>query len=1195
MTIRFAARTRAFVSSSVAVFAVSIFAPVAPTPAQGACPGDCPVPGRGSKRTDCISEFTGLVENFPVAPKTPRKLVCVDGDPSCDNDATVDGTCRFRVGACFNNDDPRFPDCSTGTVTAFEVRNRPPGHKRHEPGLAAMQEGVDSLLPISEAICAGLHTVDVALRARANGTFKRGRGKVKTVAELSDGTRDSDRIKMFCEPAAPRPSAPACARAKIVDSPAELIDGPLARGRLGDILLENDEIRVIVQKPGRAFFGIGTYGGNIIDADLQRAPGDPDRDHFEELIPGINIENTSHYTDMLVLNDGSNCSPASVRFTGVDDIFDFVNGSSAIRDMGFTFPDSADDRDLDVTVQTDYTLATGNRYVRMDTTIRNLDAAPLDIYFVEYINGSGETEMWRPAYGFGEPLATLSCPPATYRACNAGSCDPCSILAFSGEDGGAGVSYGYIHGVNGTSEVTVSGVVVPALGQEVAAVFLGAGAPNFHMGAGGLPGDSVTITRYFAVGDGTVASIYDVRNEIQAITSGSISGTVTAGGQPVADADVAVIGTAYPGGPDKNVENHFRTGADGTYAGALAVGSYEVRVNKDGRLLGSPDPANVAIVAGVPVVQNFTLPAPGRLRVTVVDENGDSIPAKVQLVGFDPSPDPRNEQDVLGAISNTTGVFGDLQQDGLPFGIAAVHFADKDGDTGFFDIEPGDYQVAVSRGPRYSGFTQNVTIGAGSTSVVNAQIAKVIDTPGYVTADFHVHAISSPDSEVTNAERVATMLAEGMDFFPATDHDFRSDFGPVIDDMGVAHLISTTTSAEITTFDYGHFNAWPVNHDPGQIQGGVVDHGGAVATPGLDFPEYGNYSLSPEQLIASAHADMPGNVVQINHMYSHFDRNGLLIDTAEAGTGPPQSHVDPLVRRLDPSLSNLFSADFDALEVWIGTNGREGYEGQLLGVNMGDWFNLINQGIVRTGLTSSDTHERRNTQVNARSYVASAVTAPGLLDDHAHVIAGNVAAGRLTGTNGPFVTVSAAAASTGDSAGLGIGQSTMLGTTDGAVDVTVTVHSPLWAPFDRIEFYVNNAPQPFDDDADAGTPNRYGVIPDVVHAAGSEFTVTTVNDFPAIPAAGHLEATTTLNLTGLAEDTWVVALVAGTDGVSRPLFPFYPNDLSPASNSTLADLTDGNLGEVGMTAIAYTNPLLIDADDDGQWEAPGVMLKPPLP
>ena len=72
----------------------------------------------------------------------------------------------------------------------------------------------------------------------------------------------------------------------------------------------------------------------------------------------------------------------------------------------------------------------------------------------------------------------------------------------------------------------------------------------------------------------------------------------------------------------------------------------------------------------------------------------------------------------------------------------------------------------------------------------------------------------------------------------------------------------------------------------------------------------------------------------------------------------------------------------------------------------------------------------------------------------------------------------------------------------------------------------------------------------------------------------------------LAQDTWVVALVRGTDGISMPLFPVVPNDITPESNPTLSDLLDGNLGEAGILSLSFTNPLFIDVDGNGVYDAP---------
>src|SRR5437016_3441336 len=155
---------------------------------------------------------------------------------------------------------------------------------------------------------------------------------------------------------------------------------------------------------------------------------------------------------------------------------------------------------------------------------------------------------------------------------------------------------------------------------------------------------------------------------------------------------------------------------------------------------------------------------------------------------------------------------------------------------------------------------------------------------------------------------------------------------------------------------------------------------------------------------------------------------------------------------------------------------------------------------------------RRRTELNARNYVASTVTDPGLLGGQATTLAANIVAGRSIGTNALFVTVNANAPSTGQTAGLGIGQSTILSTSNGAVNVTVDVKSPLWAEFDKIQFFVNAAPQAYDHDNKPTTRNRYRALPSNVcspasgcyeKVAGTDFTISTVNDFQSIPGAQH--------------------------------------------------------------------------------------------
>ncbi len=653
-------------------------------------------------------------------------------------------------------------------------------------------------------------------------------------------------------------------------------------------------------------------------------------------------------------------------------------------------------------------------------------------------------------------------------------------------------------------------------------------------------------------------------------------------------------GADAPSGLARNVVSQAQTDAAGHYTLTLPPGAYSVVANLDGSpyegSAAAPPEHPVTVVAYQTATQDMALPATATLVVNLVDELGNPLAGKASIVGFDPSPDPRNSQNIFGLINVNLGVFNDFGPEELPFGLARAFFFDQNGTSGPVALEPGGYRVAVSHGPEFSIATQDVTLTAGATTTVNAQIARVVDSSGFVASDFHIHSIESPDSKVSRHDRVLTLLAEGVDFFTPSDHDIRTDYAPDVAALGASSLISTVPGAEITTFDYGHFNAWPVTIAHSLVNGGSVDHGGA-APAGQDFPAYGNYSLTPGEIIAAAFADPAVGTVQINHIHSHFGidgNSGLAIDT---GVVPPQSAVPGAARRLDPSIPNYFDSGFNALEVWIGDDRTQVYT-NFLGQNVGDWFNLLNQGIVRSGVSDSDTHVKIGGQAGIpRTMVASPTDTPGNLAAIAHTLSDDVNAGRAFGTNSPIVRVTATAASTGETGGLALGLPTTIATTDGAVDVHVDIQSPVWAEFDRVEYYVNSTTTRSTTSKQSGagpvSVNRYAITPDHVQTVAP--TLVTVNG--SIPGAQRWEASTTLSLTGLTQDSWIVVMVKGTDGVSRPLFPVIPDSLKSSTNPTLADLIDGNLGEDGMTALAFTNPLFVDVDGGG-WTAPGLQIVP---
>jgi hypothetical protein len=104
----------------------------------------------------------------------------------------------------------------------------------------------------------------------------------------------------------------------------------------------------------------------------------------------------------------------------------------------------------------------------------------------------------------------------------------------------------------------------------------------------------------------------------------------------------------------------------------------------------------------------------------------------------------------------------------------------------------------------------------------------VLDTTGFISSDYHVHQVNSPDSRVALGTRAISFAAEGVENLVATDHDAITDMTPAIAARGLSAFLSSTIGEEVTTFDYGHFNSYPQGEDPTRVSNGATDWGGAA-------------------------------------------------------------------------------------------------------------------------------------------------------------------------------------------------------------------------------------------------------------------------------------------------------------------------------------------------------------------------------
>jgi hypothetical protein len=286
---------------------------------------------------------------------------------------------------------------------------------------------------------------------------------------------------------------------------------------------------------------------------------------------------------------------------------------------------------------------------------------------------------------------------------------------------------------------------------------------------------------------------------------------------------------------------------------------------------------------------------------------------------------------------------------------------------------------------------------------------------------------------------------------------------------------------------------------------------------------------------------------------------------------------------MDPASGNLFH-HFEALELWNGNNRN--HQSQFLNERIGVWFNLLNQGLVTTMITDTDTHAFANLETaGGRTWAASSTDDPPSISPAE--MTESIRAGKAVGGQGLYVqTKLVDAANASNVADLTLAGDTLLAVSNpvAGLNLEIDVQAPLWAEFDKILVYANAATT--GSPTKPTTPELFSATPTLELDAGVDFSISTTNVFPLVTGGSRREAHLSIPFPNMTADTWFVVVVKGTDGVSRPMFPVHTANISTSSNTTLANLTDGNLNESGVTALGVANALYADVDGNPGFDAP---------
>jgi len=984
------------------------------------------------------------------------------------------------------------------------------------------------------------------------------------------------------------------ARAQRIGALDEAIGGPHAIGRIGDFLLENDQIRLVIadtgvdpRDPSKSTLGRvnTTFGGTLVDADLRRVGGDGARgnDQLAELLPGF-VFSIINPTSVAVTASGDDGNSAEVTVTGTpSDLLQMVY----LLNVGLVGATS-----LELTQR--YRLAPGKRYVEIETTLKNTSSGGHPFPFLDPtqlkdlgfdIPGIGSLELsvpmgQLPLLGGEQQLFAPGVAGFNVRFAIEDSYNQAGgFPAFPGlaidylASRGPGVSYGltvpsspdnyvnaYADGYAG-QRVTPFSMLVPFTYAGVAGVYMV--RPPALLG----PQEQFSYTSYFVVGKGDVASVADTIYELHGAPTGTFGGRVIdqQTSQPVAGASVLVLDG------DDHVIDQVEADVAGNFLAHLPAGAYKYTALVDDRV--STAPVAFSVVAGRHVgVAPIEMAPPATLVVSAVDELGRHAPAKFQLLGHFPAAqqgkDPRSFLYSLerGERQRPTAFDGSDQ-----FLEGAWWTADGRLSV---PVRPGTYELIVSRGPEYEVTQRTVELRAGAFTAEQVALVPAFKSDGWVAGDFHIHAQPSTDSGLPIADRVASCAAEGLEVAIATDHNYITDYAPVIASSGLDPWLLGVPGMELTTFEMGHFNGYPLRVDAGSTRGGEFRWAGQ--------PPQGLF----DQLRALA-VDPKRSVVQVNHprqaVLGYFAQ--FFIDELTAQPYTPTGILGIFAPYGDEFQPQNFSTDFDAIELMTGKQSEDNHtfrapdplpEGpfpdpqpvpgeivlgpdgraQFPGV-VETWFTLLDHGKVATGMGTSDSHHLIGDEPGyARTmlYVGAGKDVPGGFSRDDVIDA--VRQHRAITTNAPFLEMTVGDRRIGDTVVV----------QGGSVDVAIHIRAPSWAKVDHLVVYANSA-----------------IVAQQV-----------------IPAAQGTDYETVVHL-ALARDSWIVAEATGTGNMFPVLTPteFPPLDATVVIKALSIGLDLSSLPLTSKlrpsrihtsTPYAITNPIWIDVDGNG-FTPP----KPPLP
>lgn len=565
-------------------------------------------------------------------------------------------------------------------------------------------------------------------------------------------------------------------RAGVITDPEVLPAGLSAEGSPGDVLLYNDRVKFVVQGLREGNYYVSEWGG-VLDADVVREPGEPERDIVEKWLPMVGIGRITDVRSVEVVQDGQD-GEAVVRVVGTDVALGLIEG--ALESPGFI-------PHLDLEIEHVFRLKPDVWWVEVETVVRA--PSPAEAVIADVMFGAPEsTARYTQGGGFsdGEDRWAWTGYLATHDA---------SVAMIMSQDPG-GLSGSGLGPIGDLVEIAVAGTEPLALG----------------------PDQEVRHRRWYAVGR-SMADLTDAWIEEVGLSTQTVEGVVEGPSGPLADAWVQVLVDGAPW-------TLTTSGEDGGFS-VQAPADAEVKAvavgERTGLFVDVPDGSRYAPYAD-PVVRERTLE---RLRqeiprTPVVEGRGagsEEAPTTLGAAGSlvvtvsDGAPFAVHVYP-KGSVPRPSSAW----TPGRPSRLSAAGWSR--GGPLRLDVSAGEHDVLVHRGGRYEWSLQTVEVAEGAQVPVDAELSLAYDHAGWLVADPHSHASPSSDGRVPMEDRLVVFAAGGIQVHIGTDHDHAADYRPLVDALGLSdHLVSVIAN-EVSPVLRGHINVYPIQSLEGP-SGGV--------------------------------------------------------------------------------------------------------------------------------------------------------------------------------------------------------------------------------------------------------------------------------------------------------------------------------------------------------------------------------------